>query len=77
MNEKDLKNERCGCKNNNNKDQDSCSQDIKKGDENCCKTNCCKDQNKVVNIYVYLQILKIIKEELKKKRKIFLYSLSN
>ena len=47
MDEKDLKNERCGCKNNNNKDQDSCSQDIKKGDENCCETNCCKDQNKV------------------------------
>ena len=47
MDEKDLKNEKCGCKNNNNKDQDSCSQDIKKGDENCCKTNCCKDQNNV------------------------------
>lgn len=47
MEEKDLKKERCGCKNNNNKDQDSCSQDIKKNDENCCKTNCCKEENKV------------------------------
>ena len=47
MDEKDLKNERCGCKNNNNKDQSSSFQDVKNNDETCCKTNCCEDQNNV------------------------------
>ena len=52
MEEKDLKKEKCGCKKNNNKDQDSFSQDIKKSDEKelkeergGCKNNNNKDQD--------------------------------
>jgi len=56
MNEKDLKNERCGCKNNNNKDQDSCSQDIKKDNEKCHKEECNKNKVEMIEKDKYLRL---------------------
>ena len=56
MNEKDLKNERCGCKNNNNKDQDSCSQDIKKDNEQCNKEECNENKVEMIEKDKYLRL---------------------
>ena len=56
MNEKDLKNERCGCKNNNNKDQDSCSQDIKNDNEKCHKEECNKNKVEMIEKDKYLRL---------------------
>ena len=56
MNEKDLKNERCGCKNNNNKDQDSCSQDIKNDNEKCHKEDCNEHKVEMIEKDKYLRL---------------------
>ena len=56
MNEKDLKNERCGCKNNNNKDQDSCSQDIKNDNEKCHKEECNENKVEMIEKDKYLRL---------------------
>ena len=56
MDEKDLKNERCGCKNNNNKDQNSCSQDIKKDNEKCHKEECNKNKVEMIEKDKYLRL---------------------
>ena len=56
MNEKDLKNERCGCKNNNNKDQDSCSQNIKNDNEKCHKEECNENKVEMIEKDKYLRL---------------------
>lgn len=56
MDEKDLKNERCGCKNNNNKDQNSCSQDIKKDNEQCHKEECNENKVEMIEKDKYLRL---------------------
>ena len=56
MNEKDLKNERCGCKNNNNKDQDSCSQNIKNDNEQCHKEECNENKVEMIEKDKYLRL---------------------
>ena len=56
MNEKDLKNERCGCKNNNNKDQDSCSQDIKNDNEKYHKEECNENKVEMIEKDKYLRL---------------------
>ena len=56
MDEKDLKNERCGCKNNNNKDQDSCSQDIKNDNEKYHKEECNENKVEMIEKDKYLRL---------------------
>ena len=56
MNENDLKNERCGCKNNNNKDQDSCSQNIKNDNEKCHKEECNENKVEMIEKDKYLRL---------------------
>lgn len=56
MDEKDLKNERCGCKNNNNKDQDSCSQNIKNDNEKCHKEECNENKVEMIEKDKYLRL---------------------
>ena len=56
MNEKDLKNERCGCKNNDNKDQDSCSQNIKNDNEKCHKEECNENKVEMIEKDKYLRL---------------------
>lgn len=56
MDEKDLKNERCGCKNNNNKDQNSCSQNIKNDNEKCHKEECNENKVEMIEKDKYLRL---------------------